>query len=85
MKYRVDMRRSAQRELKRLPGRTQSQILDRADALADDPRPPGCVKMHGTKHIYRIRCGDYRVIYEIRDEIVLVVVIKIGHRREVYR
>ena len=53
--------------------------------LANDPRPPGCDKLAGVENLYRIRVGDYRVVYQIRDEMLLVLVVKIGHRREVYR
>ena len=53
--------------------------------LAQNPRPPGSLKMHGGDDLYRIRVGDYRIIYEIRDAILLVVVVKIGDRRDIYR
>jgi mRNA interferase RelE/StbE len=53
--------------------------------LAADPRPSGCKKLTGNTDYYRMRVGDYRVLYEVRDRDVLVLVIKIGHRREVYR
>ena len=53
--------------------------------LADNPRPRGVEKLEGRENRYRIRVGDYRVIYEIHDEVLLVLVVRIGHRREVYR
>lgn len=53
-------------------------------ALADDPRPAGAAKLVGTRSAWRVRIGDYRVIYEVRDEVLLVLVIKIGHRKQVY-
>ena len=55
------------------------------DALADVPRPPGCTKLAGTASRYRIRIGGYRVIYEIRDKVLLVLVLDAGHRRDIYR
>lgn len=85
MRYRVEIRRVALRELRYFPQNDQARILDRAEELADNPRPMGCVKLEGRGDLYRIRCRDYRIIYEIRDEIVLVVVIKIGHPKDVYR
>ena len=53
--------------------------------LASQPRPPGSEKLFGPEDLYRIRVGDYRIVYQIRDEELLVSVLKIGHRREVYR
>jgi mRNA interferase RelE/StbE len=53
--------------------------------LGENPRPPGCVKLAGPDPLYRIRSGDYRIIYQIRDSELLVVVVAIGHRREIYR
>ena len=55
------------------------------DALADTPRPAGCTKLAGTTRRYRIRIGHYRVIYEIRDKVLLVLVLDAGHRRDIYR
>jgi len=53
--------------------------------LGENPRPPGCVKLAGPDALYRIRIGDYRIVYQIRDAELLVVVVAIGHRREIYR
>lgn len=55
------------------------------DRLVDDPRPRGTVKLKGEDELYRIRAGDYRIVYEVRDAALVVVVIKVGHRRDVYR
>lgn len=63
----------------------QERIQRHIDALATEPRPPGCVKMSGIERTYRIRVGDYRIIYEIRDNVLIVLVLRIGHRREAYR
>jgi mRNA interferase RelE/StbE len=82
--YRIELRPAAVRELKALPRRIQTSIKGRIDALADDPRPRG-VKKLSDEDLYRIRVGNYRVIYQIRDKVLLVVVVKVGHRREVYR
>lgn len=67
-----------------LPARTRRQLTRVWSALHEDPRPTGSVKLAGTE-LWRIRVGDYRVIYEVRDAILVVLVIKVGHRREVYR
>jgi len=54
-------------------------------ALADNPRPPGCVKLSGASGLWRIRAGVYRIIYQIQDERLLIAVMRVGHRRDVYR
>jgi len=60
-------------------------VARKIDALADNPRPSGAEKLKGAKDLWRIRSGNYRIIYTIQDEALLVLVIRIGHRREVYR
>jgi mRNA interferase RelE/StbE len=83
--YAIQIMPSALRALARLPKSRQERIRDRIDALAENPRPPGVVKMAGQEGLYRIREGDYRVIFAIRDEALLVLVVRVGHRKEVYR
>jgi mRNA interferase RelE/StbE len=75
----------ALRHLAALPKSDQERITQRIDALADDPRPPGAKALQGQHGLYRLRSGDYRIIYKIEDDRLLVLVIKIGHRRDVYR
>jgi mRNA interferase RelE/StbE len=82
--YKLVLKQSAAKELEDLPGQERRRIVDRIKDLADDPRPPGCEKLSGRER-YRIRQGDYRVLYEINDPDRLVTLVKIGHRREVYR
>jgi mRNA interferase RelE/StbE len=83
--YKIVIKRSAAKELETIGGKKDRQrIVDRIRALADDPRPPGVEKLSG-KDKYRIRQGDYRILYEIEDDVLLVVVVKIGDRKEVYR
>ena len=83
--YEVRLLVTARRQLLRVPARIRSRIGDAIRALATDPRPPDCKKLAGNTDYFRIRVGDYRVLYEVRDRDVLVLVIKIGHRREVHR
>jgi mRNA interferase RelE/StbE len=83
--YEVRLLVTARRQLLRVPERIRSRIGNAIRALAADPHPPGCKKLTGGTDYFRIRVGDYRVLYEVRDRDVLVLVIKIGHRREVYR
>lgn len=82
--YSVEIKRSAAKELARVPRRDRVRIVARIQALAGDPRPVGVEKLSGLER-YRIRQGDYRLLYEIRDQVRIVVVIKISHRRDVYR
>jgi mRNA interferase RelE/StbE len=84
-KYRVEITPAAQRELSKLPKKVQKRIDKRIQALAENPRPPGSKKLEAEDDFHRIRVGDYRIVYQIKDKLLLVLVIRIGHRREVYR
>ena len=84
MRYRVILPKSVQKEVDRLPDGVVRRILARLAQLETDPRPADVKKLKG-RDAYRIRVGDYRVIYEIHDRQLEVLVITIGHRREIYR
>jgi mRNA interferase RelE/StbE len=84
-RYQVVVPTSVARALAKLPRNRQRQIQSRIDALADEPRPPGCVKLVGQENLWRIRVGDWRVIYEIHDDRRILIVVIIAHRRESYR
>jgi mRNA interferase RelE/StbE len=81
--YTVLILPSAQKQLSKLPNAIASRIEDKLLELEGDPRPPGCKKLRG-RDAWRIRIGDYRAIYEIHDGKLIVTVITIGHRRDVY-
>lgn len=83
--YRVLLERAAEKDLVRLSSVIHSRVITAIQALASNPRPVGCRKLAGSSHDWRIRVGDYRVIYEIGDEIRIVRVNRVRHRREVYR
>jgi mRNA interferase RelE/StbE len=83
--YRVLLERSAERDLGRLSSEVHDRVITAIQSLAANPRPPGCRKLAGSKSDWRIRVGDYRVIYEIADAIRVVRVNRVRHRREVYR
>ena len=83
--YHVDIARRAVKALAALPRREQQRVRAAIDLLADNPRPPGCVAMTGEAHAYRVRVGDYRIIYEVLDDRLVVQVVRVGHRRDVYR
>ncbi len=83
--YRVELGRTAEREFLRLDKSIRERIAPRLRALEANPHPPGSLKLAGEENAYRIRVGDWRIIYEIRDKLLLVLVVRIAHRREVYR
>ena len=85
MVYRVEIKPGAEKALAKLPRPHRERIGAKIEALAADPRPPGVEKLAGEDAMYRIRVGEYRVVYTIRDDILLVLVVRVGHRREVYR
>lgn len=86
MPYQIHIAEKLEKILKKLPKRDREQILIKIDSLADNPRPSDCKKLHSHKPpMYRVRFGDYRILYHIEDHILLVLVVEIGNRKEVYR
>jgi len=83
-KYSLEIKSSAQRELNRLDNELFARIDRKILALADNPRPAGCKKLRGRKDQWRIRVGDWRVVYIIDDTRTLVSITRVAHRREVY-
>jgi mRNA interferase RelE/StbE len=81
----VSLTRAAERALVRLPRKVIERIDGHLGALADAPRPPGCKKLEGEANLYRVRVGEYRVVYRVDDRARTVDVVAIGHRRDVYR
>lgn len=84
-RYRIALTPKARKQLSVLPKNAQERIDTRLLALAENPRPPGVKKLHARADRYRIRVGDYRVIYAIEDDVLLVLVLEVGNRREVHR
>lgn len=82
-RFRLVFKRSVAKDLRDIPNRDVQRILRRIEALQDDPRPTGCEKLSGQAR-YRIRQGVYRIIYGIEDDALVVTVVKVGQRREVY-
>lgn len=85
MVYQIRLKPSAVRDLKKIPESDRKRVARVIDSLANNPRPREAKKLRGEKDLYRVRAGDYRVIYQVKDKILLVLVIRIRHRREVYR
>jgi mRNA interferase RelE/StbE len=83
--YSVEFIRQAVKQFKALSLEDQQRIAPKIDDLAIDPRPFGAIKLAGEEDLYRIRVGNYRIIYAIQDDQLIVLIVKIGHRREVYR
>jgi mRNA interferase RelE/StbE len=83
--YTVELKPAAVRDLKAIPERERKRIKSRVDALAENPRPHGAKALQGGEGYLRIRVGDYRIIYTVLDRLLLVVVIRVGNRRDVYR
>jgi mRNA interferase RelE/StbE len=83
--YTIEFRPSARRDLKSLSGETLLRVARKIDSLADNPRPPGAEELSGRENAYRVRVGHYRILYEMRDEVPLIAVVRVRHRREAYR
>jgi mRNA interferase RelE/StbE len=83
--YSISFARSARKELEHLSGELTERILAKIETLAENPRPVGVIKLHGQKNLWRMRVGDYRVVYSIDDFSKMIDVSVIRHRRDVYR
>jgi mRNA interferase RelE/StbE len=83
--YTVEVAPAAGRQIRKLDREIQRRVLTCLEGLGADPRPPDSVKLHGPEDLYRVRVGDYRIIYEIFDRNLLVLVLKVGHRSQVYK
>lgn len=83
--HRIEVAPAAARQLSKLDRPARRRVQAAIELLADDPRPPGAKKLAGGDGEWRIRTGDYRVVYEVHDDVLLVLVVAIGHRRDVYK
>ncbi len=84
MKYKIIIAEPAIKALGKLPRKFQRQVSEKIDTLADNPRPAGTEKLQGTD-FYRVRCDDYRIVFQIKDDVLIVLVVRIGHRKDIYR
>lgn len=82
--YEILITEVAEKTLDKLPVQTAERLIKAIYKLANQPRPSGCVKLSGSEN-YRIRVGDYRIIYSIQDDVLVVEVLKVGHRRDIYK
>jgi mRNA interferase RelE/StbE len=84
MDWQVQIERKAQKALKKIPDPYKSNIIEAIDSLTNEPRPHNCTKLKGASNLWRVRVSSYRIVYQIHDEKLLVLVIRIGHRSDVY-
>lgn len=83
MPYQIQIRKTAQKQLDKLPDNISDTLLDAIETLAENPRPKGCKKLKGRSG-FRIRKGHYRIIYDIYDNVLIIDIIAVGHRRDIY-
>ena len=84
-KYRIEVSATAERQIRKLPRADQVRVIQVIQALSINPRPPGCRKLSGYDDVFRVRIGRYRVLYSIEDRRLLIIVLKVGDRKDVYR
>ncbi|WP_419534352.1 type II toxin-antitoxin system RelE family toxin [Endozoicomonas sp.] len=84
-RYTLCWKRSALKELEKMPKTTIAKLVALAESLVDEPHPDGCRKLAGTDHTWRVRTGNYRLVYQIDNGQLIIEVIKVGHRKAVYR
>lgn len=85
MVYRIEYKPSAARDFRKLSKEMQMRIAPKINGLGHNPRPHGVETLQGSERLLRIRVGDYRIVYQVKDKIVTILILRIAHRREVYR
>ena len=85
MSYRVELKPSVVESLAKIPLSDRKRLSKKIDSLAENPRPRGVIKLAGEENFYRLRVGDYRIIYQIHEDQLLVLIVRIGNRGDVYR
>ncbi len=83
--YRIEWKPSARKELKKVPKASIPKSLAAVQALAENPRPVGSRKLRGSEYTYRIRSGDYRIVYSVLSDTLIIEIVRIGHRKDIYR
>lgn len=83
-KYRIELKKSVLKDFSSIPKKDLQRIIVAIESLADDPRPPQSKKLSGLEQ-YRLRQGNYRILYSIKDDVLIVFVVAVGHRKEIYR
>lgn len=83
--YKIEWKQSAKKELKKLKKAVIPRIIKAVESLSINPHPTGSRKLQGSEHLYRVRLGDYRIVYSVENKILLIEIIRIGHRKDIYR
>jgi mRNA interferase RelE/StbE len=83
--FKLLWKRSAEKELRKLPREAIVRLANLAESLVENPFPTGVRKLAGTEHTYRVRAGDYRLVYSVEEQRLVIEVVRVGHRKEVYR
>jgi mRNA interferase RelE/StbE len=83
--FEIILKPSVEKQMDRLPGKVRLRVLAALEHLRSDPRPVGCVKLSGEENLWRLRMGSYRVVYEIHDERLILLVLRVAHRKDAYR
>ena len=85
MNYRIEVKKSAAKSLRKIPKADQKRIADRIDSLAENPPTPDTTKVKGNNPFHKVRVGDYRIVYEIHEAVLSILIVKIGHRKDIYK
>jgi len=85
LSYRIEVKRSAAKTLKKIPKASRKRIVEKIDSLAESPPNPDTTKMKGNNPFHKVRVGDYRIVYEIQEDVLMILVLKIGHRKDIYK
>jgi len=85
MKYRIEFSPTAESQFKKLPKEVQARLKHRIDSMAENPFPRGLRNLSAEENIYRLRIGDYRIIYQVQGKALLILILKLGYRKDVYR
>ncbi|BBO66631.1 hypothetical protein DSCA_05610 [Desulfosarcina alkanivorans] len=85
MSHRIEVKRSAAKALKKVPKAERKRIIDKINFLAKSLPSPDITKMKGNNPFHKVRVGDYRIIYEVQEDVLLILIVKIGHRKDIYR
>lgn len=85
MSYRIEVKKSAAKSLRKIPKADQKRIADKIDSLAENTPNPDTTKMRGNNPFHKVRVGDYRIVYEIHENVLSILIVKIGHRKDIYK
>jgi mRNA interferase RelE/StbE len=85
LSYKIKVKKSAAKALKKIPKADRKRIVHKIDSLAENPLSPDTTKMKGNNPFHKIRVGDYRIVYEIQEDVLLILIVKVGHRKDIYR